>query len=174
MTQTLTWDDLRVPFTQSKQGVNLKPDFDYTNLGLLFPNNDTAEVVDIIVQFPHNRQSQSNIRPHLHFIQTSASQPVFKIAYRWYNNGDTVPGSFTTITASSFAFPYTSGNMLQIVGFPEIDGNKINSLSSMMDIKLWRDDAVVTGDVLVKEFDIHYLLDGDGSQYEYLKVNRKS
>lgn len=169
MTQTTTWDDLTVPFTQSKQGSNLKPDFDYTNLGLLFPNNDATEIVDIIVQFPHNRKSQSSIRPHIHFIQSSATQPVFKMAYRWYNNGDAVP-SFTTITASSFVYTYTSGSILQIVSFPEIDGNKLNGLSSMMDIKIWRDDAVVSGDVLVKEFDIHYQLDGDGSQYEYLKI----
>lgn len=169
MSLTITWDDLRFPFTQSKQGVNLKPDFDYTNLGLLFPNNNTEETVDIIAQFPHNRQSQSNIRPHIHFIQTSASIPIFKMAYRWYNNGDLLPESFTTIATDSMAFPYISGNLLQIASFPEVSGLKLNGLSSMMDIKIYRDDASVAGDVLVKEFDIHYRIDGDGSKYEYIK-----
>ena len=167
----ITWDDLTVPFTQGKQGSNLKPDFDFTNIGLLFPNNNASEIVYIILQFPHNRQSQSNIRPHIHFIQSSASQPVFKMDYKWYNNGEPVPSEFTTLTASTFGFPYTSGSILQIATFPEINGNKLNGLSSMMDIKVYRDDAVVTGDVLVKEFDIHYQIDGNGSNYEYQKIN---
>ena len=42
MTDTV-WDDLRAPFTQTKRGALDKPDFDYTNVGLLFKQNDTAE-----------------------------------------------------------------------------------------------------------------------------------
>jgi hypothetical protein len=168
-TQEATWDDITVPFTQSKQGSNLKPDFDYTNLGLLFPNNNTAEVVDVIVQFPHNRKLGTNIKPHIHFVQSSANQPVFKMNYRWYDNGASATPNFTTLTASTFAFEYVSGSILQIVSFPEIDGSSIVGLSSMMDIKIYRDDAVVTGDVLVKEFDIHYQLDSNGSRSELVK-----
>ena len=167
--QNITWDDITVPFTQSKQGVNLKPDFDYTNLGLLFPNNNTAELVDIIVQFPHNRKAGTNIRPHIHFVQSVASTPTFKMSYRWYDNGASAIPSFTTITATTFAFTYTSGSILQIALFPEINGSAIVGLSSMMDVKVYRDDATVTGDVLVKEFDIHYQLDSNGSSQEYRK-----
>lgn len=50
-----------------------------------------------------------------------------------------------------------------------IDGSGITGVSSILDIKLYRDDNVVTGDVLVKEFDIHYLVDADGSRQEYIK-----
>jgi hypothetical protein len=40
----------------------------------------------------------------------------------------------------------------------------------MLDIKLYRDDNVVTGDVLLKEFDIHYQIDGLGSVQEFVKL----
>ena len=53
--------------------------------------------------------------------------------------------------------------------FPEIDGSLIGDVSSMMDIKLYRDDNVAIGDVLTKEFDIHYEIDSLGSKEEYVK-----
>ena len=39
----IQWDDFRFPATSSKLGANDKPDFDFTELGFLFPQNDTAE-----------------------------------------------------------------------------------------------------------------------------------
>jgi hypothetical protein len=163
------WDDLRFPATRIRQGATAKPDFDSTNMGLLFPQNDATEIAYIIVQMPHSWKLQSGLRPHIHYIQDEAQEPVFKIDYRWYKNGADPTGSFTTITASTFAFTYTSGSIMQIVSFPEIDGTGIDAVSSILDIKLYRDDNVVTGDVLLKEFDIHYILDTMGSYREYIK-----
>jgi hypothetical protein len=165
----IIWDDLKAPVTAIRQGNTTKPDFDVTNIGLLFPQNDATEIAYIIMQFPHNRKNGTSIRPHIHFIQDAATDPVFKMDYRWYKNGDAVPASFTTATASSFAFTYTSGSILQIVSFPEIDGASIDSVSSIFECKLYRDDNVVTGDVLVKEFDIHYQIDQLGSRDEFVK-----
>jgi hypothetical protein len=168
---SIVWDDLRFPFTRDKQGQNTLPDFDFTNLGLLFPQNDTSEIVYIIGQFPHTRKNGSNIRPHIHFVQTSASQPVFKMDYRWYKNGEDPTVAFTTVTFNSFAFTYPgSGSILQIVSCPEIDGSLIDSVSSVLDIKIYRDDNVVSGDILTKEFDIHYQIDIlGGSRQEFIK-----
>ncbi|GAG60190.1 unnamed protein product, partial [marine sediment metagenome] len=42
-------------------------------------------------------------------------------------------------------------------------------LSSIMDIKLYRDDNVAIGDVLTKEFDIHFRKDMSGSRQELIK-----
>lgn len=165
---TIVWNDLRFPATQTKIGSNLKPDFDFTNLGLLFPQNDATEIAYVIGQMPHSMKIGSNLKPHIHFIQTSASQPVFKLDYRWYKNGDTPP-SFTTLTCDSFAFTYTSGSILQICSFPEIDGSSIDTVSSIIDVKIYRDDNIVTGDVLVKEFDIHYQINSLGSKQEFIK-----
>jgi len=89
--------------------------------------------------------------------------------YRWYDNGSLMPGVFTTIEANNFIFQYSGGNMLQIVSFPEIDGSGIVGVSSIMDIKLYRDDNVAIGDVLTKEFDIHYKKNTIGSRTELIK-----
>ena len=162
------WDDLRFPATTIRQGATTKPDFDTTNLGLLFPQNNTGEIAYIIGQFPHAMQVGSDIRPHIHFIQDSALEPIFKMEYRWYKNGDTPP-AFTTLTSGAGVFTYTSGDMLQIASFPMIDGSLIDTVSSILDVKLYRDDNIVSGDVLVKEFDIHYQIDTFGSRQEFVK-----
>ena len=65
MTDTV-WDDMRAPFTQTKRGALDKPDFDYTNVGLLFPQSNVAEIVYIIFQLPHNYKLGTSIYPHIH------------------------------------------------------------------------------------------------------------
>ena len=157
------WDDLRFPVTASKLGINDKPDTDYTNFGLLFPQNDTTEYIIIIAQLPHSYKLGTSLHPHVHFIQSAATVPVFKISYRWTNNGGTV-GNFTTVSIASLRHTYTSGSILQAADFPEIVAPVDVNLSSMLDIKLYREDNVVTGDVLVKEFDLHYQVDSFGSR----------
>jgi hypothetical protein len=168
--ENIVWDDLKAPATTIRQGATTKPDFDSTELGLLFPQNDSSEIAYIILQMPHARKNGSDISPHIHFIQDSSDEPVFKMDYRWYKNGDTVPVSWTTLTASTFAFTYPgSGSILQIASFPDIDSSSIDAVSSIIDIKLYRDDNVVTGDVLLKEFDIHYQIDQMGSRMKFIK-----
>lgn len=163
------WDDLRFPATRIRQGATQKPDFDTTNLGLIFPQDDDTEIAYIIAQMPHAWKLESALKPHIHYVQDEAQEPVFKIDYRWYKNGEDPTGSFTTITSNHFVFTYSSGSILQIVSFPEIDATGIDTVSSILDIKLYRDDNIVSGDVLVKEFDIHYQIDSDGSRLEYAK-----
>ena len=163
-------EDLKAPATTIRQGATNKPDFDSSNIGLLFPQNDASEIAYVIMQMPHARKDISNIRPHIHFIQESALEPVFKIDYRWYKNGDTVPATWTTLSCDSMAFTYTSGDMLQICSFPEIDGSAIDSVSSIFECRIYRDDNIVVGDVLMKEFDIHYQVDQErGSRQEFVK-----
>lgn len=162
------WDDLRAPATRIRQGVTAKPDFDTVNFGLLFPQNDPLEIAYIILQFPHGYKEGSNIRPHIHYTQNGASDPVFEMDYRWYNVGDDASGSFTTITQNGTAGTVADG-FAQIGVFPEIDGTGME-LSSIFELRLYRDDNVVTGDVLLKEFDIHYQTDQErGSRQEYVK-----
>jgi len=164
------WDDLRFPTTSTKIGTNLKPDFDQTNIGLLFPENDQAEVIYMNVQFPHKRKNGSNISPHIHYIQDGLTAATFVMEYRWYKNGGPVPATWTTIESTGGVFPYVSGTLLQIVSFPDIDGSALDTVSSMMDIKLYRKTGDgVAGDVLVKEFDIHYQIDSAGSKDEFTK-----
>ncbi len=164
------WEDLRFPFSRDKQGQTQKPDYDYTNMGLLFPQNDPTEIVYIIAQMSHKMLVGSNFIPHIHFIQSVADQPTFKLDYRWVKQGDDdALKSFITITASTFTFAWVSGDLLQVAVFPEIDGSDVMDISSFLDIKIYRDDNVVTGDVLAKEFDFHYKVDGNGSEFELVK-----
>lgn len=166
---TVQWDDLLVPATQLRLGATLKPDFDFTNLGLLFPQNDATEQAYLSVQFSHKRKNGSDIVPHIHIIQTTSALPVFVLQYRWYMNGSIVP-NYTTVSATSGVFPYTSGSMMQIMPFPKINGTSISAVSSQFDGIIWRNDNIVVGDVLFKQFDIHYQSDSfGGSRNEYSK-----
>ena len=167
--QDTYWEDLRFPASRIRQGATQKPDFDTDDLGLLFPQNDTDEIAYIIAQMPHSMKIGSDLEPHIHFYQTSVDTPVFKIDYRWYDNGGDPTGAFTTIIMDSLSFVYTSDTILQIGEFPLIEGSGISGVSSILDVKLYRDDNVVTGDVLLKEFDIHYEIDAPGSRTEFVK-----
>jgi len=163
-------EDLRFPATLVRLGALNKPDFDYTNVGLLFPQNDTSEVIYMNGQLPHayaqhprDMLGGTPIIPHVHFIQTSSAVPVFKLAYKWYNNGEVVPANFTTITTNALFAAYPgSGNFGQIALFPAIDGTG-KKASSVLHMKVWREDNVVAGDALVTEFDIHYLAFSQGT-----------
>jgi len=163
------WDDLRFPVTQSKRGANVEPDFDETNVGFLFPTDDTSEIAYIIAQFPHDWKTGSVISPHVHFAQGGDNTYVFKIDYKWINLGDAVPATWTTIATTGYAYTYESGTIHQLAEFTDITPPEtITDVSSIMLIKLYRDDEV-SGDVLVWEFDIHYQRDADGSSSEYVK-----
>lgn len=166
------WDDLSLELNASRQGALSKPDYDYTNLGLLFPQNDTAEIAYATRQMPHAKKLDSDIYVHVHYIQDEATQPIFKIDYKFYNNNSAPPGSWTTLSTadgSQGIFTYTSGSLLQIATFPAITPPSPESVSANLDVKLYRDDNVVTGDVLTKYVDIHIEIDTFGSAGQYNK-----
>lgn len=167
-----TWEDLSAPLNTERQGAGGKPDYDFTNLGLLFPQNDDAEIAYLIIQMQHQKLLESDIKLHVHYIQSVAAQPTFKIDYRWYNNSSTVPGSWTTISSadgSKGLFSWSSGSILQIATFPTVSALTGETVSSNIDIKLYRDDNDVTGDVLAKYVDLHYQVDSFGSREEFSK-----
>lgn len=165
-----TWDDLKVPFTTSMKGSNSLPDFDYTNIGLLFPN-DAAEAIYMVVQMPHAYKEGSDIYPHVHWQQSNATFPTWNIQYKWFNSGESVPPSFTPVTTNTGVFnPYTSGNLAQISSFAAITGSG-KKISSILLIKFWRTGGPA-GDILAFEFDIHYEIDTQGSREEFHKENQ--
>jgi hypothetical protein len=174
-----TFDDILVPFTQAKQGSNSKPDFDFTNVGLLFPQNDALEKIYLVVQIPHSYKLASSIYPHIHWQQTSSSFPIWKMDYKWFNIGDPIPGSFTTIQTNTGVKTYSTGSLHQVSSFGEISGAANSTggglspiakgISSILLIKLYRDDNVAIGDVLGFQFDIHYEKDTEGSRDEFEK-----
>lgn len=167
------WDDLRAPFTQIRRGALSKPDFDYTNIGLLFPQNDDAEIIYIIFQLPHKYKLGTDIYPHIHWQQMNGNNVVWKLEYKWFNKGGLVPAGFTAATANSQLYTWSTGNLHQYDYWDALSGAAINELSSILLIKVFRDDNVDAGagdgDALAFEFDLHYQLDAVGSKSEFVK-----
>jgi hypothetical protein len=100
------------------------------------------------------------------------------MAYRWFNMGDAVPSTWSLIPVNGCVIPYTSGSISQLCEFVDF-AKADDTLSSIMQVKLYRDitnasgefagaDAY-TGDVLLVEYDIHYISDTTGSAQEYAK-----
>ena len=169
------WTDYSIPATQSKLGSLDKPDFDYVNLGLLFPQNNTAEQVSVIMQMLHEKKLGNPIYLHIHYVQSVAVQPTFTVEYKFYNsNGTVIPATFTTINTSDLGgskgiYTYTSGSILQYAQFPPIPAPANEGLSANFEFRLYRNDDDVTGDVLLKFIDIHYEKNTAGSRERFIK-----
>ena len=161
------WLDMDFPLTRDRQGVSQKPDYDFTQMGLLFPEGVPTEIAYLTRQINHDWVFESIVHPHIHYYQTSADVAVWKFDLRVTENG-AVPGGFTTYTSNSLVFSYTSGTIQQIAAWSPITLTGIDTLSAMVDIRLYRDDEIVSGDVLAKSFDLHIQVDR-GSRGEYEK-----
>lgn len=169
------WDDISVDMTPTRRGANNKPDYDYTNLGLLFPQNDVSEKVYFTKQMKHRKKLGSSIGFHVHYIQSTAGQPTYVAQYKFYNNNAAPSAGWTTVTTadaggSKGAFTYTSGSLLQIAKFPAIAAPANEGLSANFDCIMWRlNDSTPAADVLTKYVDIHIEMDSLGSTLEYTK-----
>jgi hypothetical protein len=163
------WTDLRAPATTVRQGATAKPDFNSDSLTLDFPQDNEAEIAYVVMQMGHDYLTGSNVNPHLHILRHEASVPVFIIRYRVLQNG-VATHSFVTDTTIGYVFSYTSGSQLDILKFPEIDMSAVTGVSSILDIQLYRKTGDgVSGDIQVKEFDIHYQSDTKGSDSQFNK-----
>ncbi|KKN63339.1 hypothetical protein LCGC14_0502870 [marine sediment metagenome] len=167
-----TWTDFSVPLTRDKQGQASKPDYDFTNLGLLFPQNNETEEIYLNLQMLHQKALSLSINMHVHYIQSAAEQPIFELQYKFYNNGGDVPGSWTTIdtSANKGRYTWTTNDMMQKGNFPTIAAPANEIVSANLDVKLYRQTGDgLAGDVLTKYVDFHFQIDSLGSAQEYLK-----
>ena len=144
------------------------PVYDATNLGYLFPNNDVTEF--LTENFPLNNDyaEGTSLYPRVAWIQSAADLPVWKIAYRWINPGGQAGGAFTTISATSQEFTWIQGSIFQIAHFAAISGTG-KKMGSILQVKLYREDAVLAGDALAVAFGIFKQVDCIGSQTIVLK-----
>ena len=117
----------------------------------------------------HKKKLGTAIKLHLHIVSTGAAIPVFGALVRFYNNGGQVPAFSAEIETQGLATPWVSGSMLNICYFADIAAPANESVSANLDVILYRKDNAVTGDVLVKYIDLHYEIDSDGSQEEFVK-----
>lgn len=161
------WDDLKVPLTQTRQGATAKPDFDTTNVGFLFPQNDATEILYFITQLPHKYKQGTILKPHIHWQQSAATAVTWSLDYKLFLPNSAVPADFTTITGDTPVFDYDSGNLHQITPLDNIAG--VAGVSALMIGKLSRNDNTTTGDVLAFDLDFHLEIDSPGSREEYTK-----
>jgi hypothetical protein len=160
------WDDLRVPFTSTKLGALDKPDFDDTNVGFLFPQNDATEVLRFVAQIPHLWVAETALVPHVHWQQSAATAVLWKLDYKIIPPGAAVPANFTTLSGDSGLFTYTAGDLHQKTPLGTIDMAGVTGVSSVILGKVYREDNTTTGDVLAWEMDFHYLRHRLGSDTE--------
>jgi hypothetical protein len=108
--------------------------------------------------------------PYVHWHQAANQVPVFKIDYKWIEIGESVPAGWQTYAMDQAVKPYPgTGTIHQLnSGAAGIDGAGFG-LSSIMQIKLYRDDNVYVGNALATSFDIHIEIDSFGSNTEYSK-----
>lgn len=163
------WEDLRAPATAiNPPGQASDPTWDNTNGGWLFDNTGTEQLW-VILQIPHAWKVGSSIYPHIHWMPTTATTNygVWQIDYKWTDIDEVDAGSFTNSTALA----YGNNNALEHIldSFAAISGAG-HTISSTVTVKISRTSAGnYTGDMLLKEFDIHYEIDTMGSKTESAK-----
>lgn len=167
------WDDIFFPLVTAKQGQTDKPLFSAAELGYLFPQADTTHQMYIVGQFPHSYKIGSDLSPHVHWKQTQSGSVVFKLDYKWFPIGGTVPNNWSTYIMANHAIPYTSGSIHQLSYGPKISGSILetttNGVSSIMLMKLYRDDNTYAGTAVTYQMDIHFQKDSLGSHTEFTK-----
>jgi len=167
-----TWNDIFFPLTTAKRGANNLPEFSESEVAYLFPSNNTSHIMYMVGQMPHDRKVGSDISPHVHWKQTQSGSPVFKLDYKWFGIGQDVPADWATLVMNNRVIPYTSGSIHQLNYGDMISGSIVDptvGVSSIIIMKLYRDDDAYTGNAICYQFDIHYLQDSLGSRTEYSK-----
>jgi hypothetical protein len=171
-TQPVGWDDLTTSALASFQQGLTDIEDDDTLGGKSFKTSATTNSANdhltFIFQTPHSRKKDSDMHPHLHFMQTNADQTnCWFIYYRVMPLGsNNVTYAFSG--AGSNVMAYTSGTMHQLCNFPVLNGTNV-TISSKIVIKLHRDGNKGTGAITETDFDIHVQKDGLGSDEEYEK-----
>jgi hypothetical protein len=178
------WDDLRVAADTTKVGASA-PDFDtfITGTKVYWFDDGTDQEVHFSVQIPHAWKVGTDIYPHVHWVPkttadgTPANQAVrWGLEYTWANPGAVFPAVQTVYTvthspadANVVALKHYRSSFAAIT--PGADQDEI---STMLVCRLFRDanDAADTyeDDAGLLEFDIHYQIDGFGSQLEGTKT----
>ena len=185
-TEELGWEDLRFPFSGLRLDSNsTRYSYDYVNGLVCFNSNSRYpnEPISMIAQLPHSWKEESQVRPHMHWIQTSSDQPNWLLAYRIYKNGDGTSidsdySNYNFLTVESNVFPYASGNLVQISNFGMIDMTGVG-LSDCIHFVVFRDVFNTSGEferpessesnAYSIEFDIHYQSNSLGSREEFIK-----
>ena len=182
----LGWDDEKFPMDiASLNPARTHITHNYFNGGLDYDDTSIypTDGGSMTGQVPHSWKLDSEIRPHIHWLQEGSNVPNWLLAYKIKDNGatDIRETDFTNhslIALTTEVFTYTSGAIRQISKGTAIDMTGIN-ISAPMHFSLFRDTTNASGlfagadgfvgDALVYQFDFHWQRDSYGSWQEYIK-----
>ena len=171
---SIRWDDLRFPASGLNPPGPVNAPTTDTDSGLLVFADNATNVIAGLAQMPHAWLEGSEIRPHIHWIQPSVGNVVWRLEYKILPavNGP-VPAAWTEQIRSTTTHVYPgTGNQVMITPFAPIDMTG-QTLSAMVLFKVSRlgSDAAdtVVGGASMLEFDIHYQIDSNGSTREFKK-----
>jgi hypothetical protein len=185
------WDDLRVAASSVKTtGASNVPDFaklkdngsGSQGVYVYLFDAGTMEQVFFAVQIPHAWKQGTNLHPHVHWAPVangSAGQKVsWGLEYAFaeiggvFGNTNIIYGNECIYDGAPVAYKHC------LTPLPEIDMSGVDSVSSMIICRLFRDATGVGGtddyasDVAFLEFDFHYQIDSDGSDQQFSKSFR--
>lgn len=137
----------------------------------------TATTVDYVymnIQVPHRWKPGSKFYPHIHWWQTHASVPAWRIEYRWQINGAAKTTAWTALSRDHEEYTYVSGTLNQITEFSSAGVSPPNgyTMSDNLQLRLERDgnsDPAGAPQSDVVAFDPHFEFDSLGSNDEYTK-----
>ena len=181
------WNDIVQPLFGKRLDVSAgKVDYDFTNIGVSFADSCTttndSHMIHFGYQITHEFKLDGKMHFHVHWLQAQSDNPNWWMKWRFVQNGKAV-GSWTEAAMTGNAFTYTSGTIMQISTFPEIDlstavGGELG-VSDFVDVQFTRDTTngsglfsgsdPVSGSVTIKGADPHLEVDRAGSRDEYIK-----
>lgn len=164
----VAWDDLMFPFTTGANAGTGYPTFSSDSLYYTFVVDTTGPskcIMYFIVQMPHRWKAGSTIYPHVHYKhETAVGTPSFKIKYKWFNIGASAitPWKWVALTTTTG----TTDNTNQVCNGGTISGVG-KTVSSILLVQVYLGAAPTN--VIAYQFDIHYQIDGFGSDQETSK-----
>jgi len=171
------WEDLRFPVQALKLSGTKPPSWAVMLSGQVLAFSDQSaeaneEKIYFNAQLPHNRKSDTNLHPHIHYISatTSTGDIHWRLFYTWASIGSSfvTPTAITATTINNT----TTVNFHQMTTFSPIVGVSLTTggISSMLICELTRRSSTAadtyTADAHLIEIDFHYEVDSLGSRTE--------
>jgi hypothetical protein len=177
------WDDLVVEaVAKNLDTTSGRVDYNFADNTIDFATNARYddEPLGHIFQMPHCWKIGTIVRPHVHWIQEENNNVNWLMAYRKLRNGhdDFSTTGYTLVKCGDPIFTYTSGSIVQICRFGDIDMTGLG-VSDFLQVRLYRDSDNDSGEFAgadpytgvgkLLQLDIHYQREDLGSVQEYSK-----
>jgi hypothetical protein len=171
------WDDLRVPASSVKILGSANIPYWDTFIGVTqILRFDASDQVFFNLQLPHGWKEGTAIKPHVHWssesTDTGTDEVEWNLEYVIANVNGIFPSSSTTITGNKrLVWPVTHRtNSHEITPLPTIEMDD-KLISCMMVARLYRGVDNYDHAPGLLEVDFHHLMDGNGSNNEFEKVD---